>query len=39
MTGYHVYLHTDCPDEIIRQDEGPEGFIAKVNDLLSPTTA
>ncbi len=38
MTGYHVYLHTDCPDEIIRQDEGPEGFIAKVNDLLSPTT-
>ena len=38
MTGYHVYLHTDCPDEIIRQDERPEGFIAKVNDLLSPTT-
>jgi DNA-binding NtrC family response regulator len=38
MTGYHVYLHTDCPDEIIRQDEGPEGFIRKVNDLLSPTT-
>jgi DNA-binding NtrC family response regulator len=37
MTGYHVYLHTDCPDEIIRQDKGPEGFIAKVNDLLSPT--
>lgn len=38
MTGYHVYLRTDCPDEIIRQDEGPEGFIRKVNDLLSPTT-
>jgi DNA-binding NtrC family response regulator len=37
MTGYHVYLRSDCPDEVIRQDEGPEGFIKKVNDLLSPT--
>lgn len=37
MTGYHVYLRSDCPDEIIRQDEGPEGFIAKVTNLLSPT--
>lgn len=37
MTGYHVYLRSECPDEIIRQDEGPEGFIAKVTNLLSPT--
>jgi DNA-binding NtrC family response regulator len=37
MTGYHVYLRTDCPDEIIRQDEGPEGFIVKVRNLLEPT--
>ena len=36
MTGYHVYLHTTCPDEIIRQEEGPEGFVAKVENLLSP---
>src|SRR3954466_1344257 len=26
ITGYHVYLDTDCPDEIIRREEGPEGF-------------
>lgn len=37
MTGYNVYLRSDCPDEVIRQDEGPEGFIAKVTNLLSPT--
>jgi two-component system response regulator GlrR len=36
MTGYHVYLHTTCPDEIVRQEEGPEGFVAKVENLLSP---
>ncbi|MGH9642733.1 MAG: response regulator [Terriglobales bacterium] len=36
LTGYHVYLHTTCPDEIIRQEEGPEGFVAKVENLLSP---
>jgi DNA-binding NtrC family response regulator len=36
MTGYHVYLHTTCPDEIVRQEEGPEGFVAKVEGLLSP---
>src|SRR5579864_3844746 len=22
MTGYHVYLHSDCPDEVIGQEEG-----------------
>jgi two-component system, NtrC family, response regulator GlrR len=36
MTGYHVYLHTTCPDEIVRQEEGPEGFVSKVENLLSP---
>lgn len=39
MAGYHVYLHTQCPDEIVRQEEGPEGFIAKIEDLLSDPTA
>jgi CheY-like chemotaxis protein len=39
MTGYHVYLHTECPDEIIAQEEGPEGFIAKIENLLSPSSA
>lgn len=39
MTGYHVYLHTDCPDEIVRQEEGPEGFITKIENLLSPSAA
>ena len=39
MTGYHVYLHTDCPDEIVRQEEGPEGFIAKIENLLPPRAA
>lgn len=35
MTGYHVYLHTDCPDAVIHQEEGPEGFLKKVQLLLS----
>jgi DNA-binding NtrC family response regulator len=39
MTGYHVYLHTECPDEIISQEEGPEGFIAKIDRLLSSLPA
>jgi DNA-binding NtrC family response regulator len=37
MVRYHVYLRSDCPDEVIRQEEGPEGFMRKVDDLLSPT--
>ncbi len=39
MTGYHVYLDTDCPDEIIRKEEGPRGFIAKVDNLLQASRA
>lgn len=39
MTGYHVFLDTDCPDDIVRQEEGPQGFIRKVDNLLSPSTA
>jgi DNA-binding NtrC family response regulator len=39
MTGYHVYLNSDCPDEVIRQDEGPAGFIAKVRSLLDTKAA
>jgi DNA-binding NtrC family response regulator len=35
MTGYHVYLHSDCPDAVIKQEEGPAGFIKKVKSLLS----
>jgi DNA-binding NtrC family response regulator len=35
MTGYHVYLHSDCPDEVIRQEEGPAGFLYKVQKLLA----
>lgn len=38
MTGYHVYLHTQCPDDVVRQEEGPEGFIAKIENLLSAST-
>ncbi len=26
MTGYHVFLHSDCPDEVIRQEEGSGGI-------------
>jgi DNA-binding NtrC family response regulator len=37
MVRYHVYLKSECPDEVIRQEEGPEGFMRKVDDLLSPT--
>lgn len=37
MVRYHVYLRSDCPDEVIRQEEGPEGFMRKVDELLSPT--
>ncbi len=39
MTGYHVYLHSECPDEVIRQEEGPAGFIKKVKSLLSVEAA
>ena len=39
MTGYYVYLHSECPDEVIRKDEGPQGFLAKVSDLLTPSIA
>jgi DNA-binding NtrC family response regulator len=39
MTGYHVYLHTECPDDIVRREEGPEGLIAKIERLLSPSSA
>jgi hypothetical protein len=35
MIGYHAYLHTECPDDIVAREEGPEGFIAKVESLLS----
>jgi two-component system response regulator GlrR len=38
MTGYHVYLHTECPDDIIGQEEGPEGFVTKIENLLSPSS-
>ncbi len=34
MTGYHVFLHSDCPDEVIRQEEGPAGFVTKVQSLM-----
>jgi DNA-binding NtrC family response regulator len=37
MVRYHVYLKSECPDEVIRQEEGPEGFMQKVDDLLRPT--
>ena len=37
MTGYHVYLDTDCPDDVVRQDEGPQGFITKIQNLLAPS--
>jgi DNA-binding NtrC family response regulator len=37
MVRYHVYLKSECPDEVIRQEEGPEGFMRKVDDLLSPS--
>jgi two-component system response regulator GlrR len=36
MTGYYVYLDTDCPDEIVGKDEGPQGFITKIQNLLAP---
>ena len=36
MTGYHVFLHSECPDEIIKQEDGPAIFLAKVHTLLSP---
>lgn len=39
MTGYHVYLHSDCPDEVIRQEEGPAGFVAKVRSLMADKAA
>ncbi len=39
MTGYYVYLDTDCPDEIVGKDEGPQGFITKIQNLLAPSTA
>lgn len=39
MTGYHVHLHTECPDEIVGQEEGPRGFISKIENLLSPSAA
>lgn len=39
MTGYHVYLHTECPDDIVGQEEGPDGFISKIENLLSPSAA
>lgn len=39
MTGYHVYPRTECPDEIVAQEEGPEGFISKIENLLSPSAA
>jgi putative two-component system response regulator len=39
MTGYHVYLHTECPDDIVGQEEGPEGFVSKIEKLLSPSAA
>ena len=39
MTGYHVHLHTECPDDIVAQEDGPEGFISKIKNLLSPSTA
>ncbi len=35
MTGYHVYLHSDCPDAVIGQEEGPAGFVRKIKSLLS----
>jgi DNA-binding response OmpR family regulator len=38
MTGYHVFLLTECPDEIVGQEEGPEGFVTKIENLLSPST-
>jgi DNA-binding NtrC family response regulator len=37
MVRYHVYLKSECPDEVIRQEEGPEGFMQKVDDLLRPS--
>ena len=37
MVRYHVYLKSECPDEVIRQEEGPEGFMRKVDDMLRPT--
>ncbi len=39
ITGYHVYLHTDCPDDIVGQEEGPGGFISKIENLLSSSDA
>jgi DNA-binding response OmpR family regulator len=39
MAGFHVYLDTECPDEIVTREEGPEGFIAKVQNLLSSSAA
>lgn len=35
MTGYHVHLHSECPDAVIRQEEGPAGFVQQVQSLLS----
>ena len=39
MTGYHVFLSSDCPDEVIRQEEGPAGFVAKVRSLMAEKAA
>jgi ActR/RegA family two-component response regulator len=39
MTGYHVYFHTECPDDVIGQEEEPEGFVTKIENLLSLSAA
>jgi DNA-binding NtrC family response regulator len=36
MTGYHVFVRSECPDEIIKQEDGPAVFLDKIRSLLTP---